>query len=1028
MAPRAVANYRWQGFAMLRATTALGPVDVPRTLDLDDATVTRRWLSDVWQRAEVRSALELATPVLSAAIEALGEGRRSDPRHVRRTALSTASYLLRWQHRPTPLGLFAGTAPLTVGSRPEVGWRNKHRVAIRPDAEWITDIILRLQRSPQLLRRLPLVANNAARTRGDRLVAPGPPADGYAKLLAPAEVSVRLARPVETAMQAARSPITYCDLHARLRAGFPQATDEKIDALLSSLIEQQFLLTSLWAPMTAVDAFQHLCRELDKHQADTVPEVRDLVHALNAVREDISAWQPELCGADLRAVSARMLDLSPVTSTPLLVDTALDAEVQLPQAVVSEVQAAVSRLYRTTPQPYGYQHWRDYHRRFRARYGAGAVVPVMDLVADSGLGLPAGYIGSERGPAPKPLTDRDEVLLAMVQQVLMDGREELRLTEAMVDALEKAAGSDERLFVPRVEVAFEVHSPSSTTLADGDFDVLLTSVPRPGSSMAGRFAHILPPAQQDALTATYHGAPGTLCTQLVFPPRRRRNENVTRTSRLLPHVIELSGHHTTDETTIPLADIAVTADARTIHLVRHSTGDPIDVRVLHALEAGTQTPPLARFLAEVATARYAAYKPFDFGAAARLPFLPRVRYRRTALAQARWLLTAEDLPGRTASAAQWGHAFDAWRDRLRVPEHVAMMEYDQRLPLDTTHPVHRRLLRSALDNLRRLELREVPSSDAHGWIGRAHEVWLSLGLAQPEHAGAPEPENAKVPQQHHTPEATEPGAPEVGDFLHAQLHAHPGRYDEILSRHLPRLLAVFGDTPPTWWFTRYREMARPDADQHLGLTLHLPPGAYGIAAAHARKWAETLHTVGLTSGLVLAAYHPQTGRYGHGAAMDAAHQVFAADSAAALAQIRLAERADAFSPQAIAAASALDLVTQLASDAAEAEEWLVRNLPQGSGKLDRALHNQVLELAAADGSSALVELPGGTQVAEAWQARASALNVYRIILGRERDPLTVARSLVHHHHVRALGVSPSAEATTLRLVRNAALQHRRTSG
>lgn len=70
--------------------------------------------------------------------------------------------------------------------------------------------------------------------------------------------------------------------------------------------------------------------------------------------------------------------------------------------------------------------------------------------------------------------------------------------------------------------------------------------------------------------------------------------------------------------------------------------------------------------------------------------------------------------------------------------------------------------------------------------------------------------------------------------------------------------------------------------------------------------------------------------------------------------------------------------------------------------------------------------PGGSQVTEAWQARAAALDTYRNTLARERDPLTVARSL-HQHHVRALGVSPSTEATTLRLVRTAALQHRMAS-
>ncbi|MEV0493235.1 lantibiotic dehydratase [Streptomyces atratus] len=1017
MASRAVADYQWQGVAILRATTSPGPADIPSTLNLDNVAVTRGWLNRIWQREDFRSALELAAPVLSDAIEAVVQGRQVEPRHVRRAALSTVSYLLRWQHRPTPLGLFAGTAPVSVGPRASARWGDKHRAMIRPDAEWVTDMVLRLQRTPALLKRLPLVANNAAHTRGDRLVAPGPPSDGHAVLLAPVEVSVRNSRPVAAAMDAARAPVPYGELHGHLRDSFPQATPEKIDAVLLDLVEQQFLITSLWAPMTTVDAFQHLCRELDRYQADSVPEVRDLVHALYALRDDVSTHQPTLSDTSVSAFSARMRALTPVTPTPLLIDTALDCGTQLPHAVIAEVQAAVSALYRTTPQPYGYQHWRDYHRRFRARYGVGALVPVMELVADSGLGLPAGYVGSERGAALKVRTDRDELLLALMQQVLLDGRDELRLTDDMVDALEKAAGEDERLFVPRVEAAFEVHSPSTRALSSGTFDVLLTAVPRPGSSMAGRFAHVLPPEHQDALAATYHGAPDALTAQLVFPPRRHRNENVTRTPRLLPHVIELSGHQETDETTIPLADIAVTADPRSFHLVQLSTGRRIDVRVLHALEGGTQTPPLARFLAEVANGRYAAYKPFDFGAGSRLPFLPRVRYRRTILTQARWLLMADDLPGRKASTEEWEDAFTAWRDRLRVPMQVAIIEYDQRLPLDLSHPVHLRALRAHLDNARRLELREVPDADAHGWIGRAHEIWLSLSRLQPETADVPRPRPATSP----VPGRHLPGA---GDVLLAQLHAHPRRYEEILSRHLPSLLAAFGDTPPVWWFTRHREMARPDADQHLDLTLQLPPDAYGAAAQHVRAWADSLHGAGLAAGLVLAPYQPQTGRFGGEAAMDAAHQVFAADSAAALAQIQLTERTDAVAPQALAAASALHLVTPLAPNTAAAEEWLVRNLPQSTGRLNRTLRTQVLELAAPDGASALAALPGGPAVAEAWRTRAVAVDIYRHTLTGQRDPLGVARSLLHQHHVRALGVDPRAEETTIRLVRTAALQHR----
>nr|WP_256363126.1 lantibiotic dehydratase family protein [Streptomyces sp. TRM70350] len=34
--------------------------------------------------------------------------------------MSAASCLLRWRHRPTPLGLFAGIAPLSAGPRVSV--------------------------------------------------------------------------------------------------------------------------------------------------------------------------------------------------------------------------------------------------------------------------------------------------------------------------------------------------------------------------------------------------------------------------------------------------------------------------------------------------------------------------------------------------------------------------------------------------------------------------------------------------------------------------------------------------------------------------------------------------------------------------------------------------------------------------------------------------------------------------------------------------------------------------------------------
>ncbi|MGY4102966.1 lantibiotic dehydratase [Nocardia sp. R16R-3T] len=118
---------------------------------------------------------------------------------------------------------------------------------------------------------------------------------------------------------------------------------------------------------------------------------------------------------------------------------------------------------------------------------------------------------------------------------------------------------------------------------------------------------------------------------MSFTPRKRRNENLVRSEQLVPHAIPIAEHRESGENLITMADLAVTADDRRFYLVQISTGRQVESRVAHALEASIQTPPLARFLADITTARASAYKAFHFGAAARLSYLPRVRYRRTIL-------------------------------------------------------------------------------------------------------------------------------------------------------------------------------------------------------------------------------------------------------------------------------------------------------------------------------------------------------------------------------------------------------------
>lgn len=1001
MAARGAPEYRWHDIGIVRATTVPDDAGVPPDVDLAGPGGAGRgvaWIRERWGDAEVRRAVGDASADLADRIERLlAAPEAASARDVRRTVVALASYLLRWHGRSTPFGRFAGVAALRIGAPAgadapaKVRWGRAHEATFGVDDAWLGNVAATLHRCPALLDRLHVLVNQCVHERGDRVVVPGPPGDGPGQALAPIEVSVRRTRPVAAVLAAAHSPVRYRELREQLAAQFPRATVAQLDTLLRGLVEQNVLLTSLTPPMTETDPLCHVCVELRSVRAHEIPEVRRDVEDLYALYDRCT---PAPDG---------------VRDRRLIVDTALDCEVQVPERVAREARDAAVALYRLSPYPHGYPQWRDYHARFRARYGVGAVVPVLDLVADSGLGLPADYLGAGRGRAPRQLSPRDEQFMELVQQALMDGTGEIVLTDTVIDALAGQPAADMQV-PPRTEISVVVLADTTAALDRGDFRLMVTGTPRPGSSMAGRLSDLLPADDRARLAATYAGHDG-VAAQLVFPPRRRRNGNVTRTPQLLPHTISLGDFHRPGPHRIHLRDLAVTADARRFSLVRLSTGEVVEPRVLHALEAGVHTPPLARFLSELCTARAAVYRGVQFGAAHRLPYLPRVRYRNTILAPARWLLTAGAIAARAdADDPTWAAAFDTWRARMRVPDRVAVVEIDRRLPLDLTRRLDRLVLRDRLTRAGRVELRETPADHELGWVGRAHELLIPLTLAP-----RPAPARRRAPQPAAPAEGHLPGS---GRVLSARLYGHPDRQDEILTAHLPQLADPhLADVPGPgllWWFDRHRDMTRPDADQYLSIYIRLTDTTgYGFVAERLGAWAADLRRARLLSSLTLAAHEPQTGRYGHGDALDAAYELFAADSAAALAQFR-AVAEGLYPAQALAAASMVDLAAAVLGSVTEACDWLIGELPQQTGRLDPALRDAVF---------ALEHGPVDMVDRYTWRFRTFAAARYsKALTAQGRDPSTVLRSLLHRHYVRALGVDPDFERVTERLARAYALR------
>ncbi len=790
------------------------------------------------------------------------------------------------------------------------------------------------------------------------------------------------------------------------------------------LVARRILLSSLRPPMTVTDALAYVIGQLTAAGADTVPQVAPQVRELREVRDGLSRHNRACLPGDRRRIRAsvaeRMNSVSSTVEQPLTVDLRLDCAVVLPEKVAREAEAAAATLALLTPYPLGFPAWQDYHTRFLERYGIGALVPVAEVVnADTGLGFPAGYRDSLQEAPAWHMSARDVRLLALAQQAAMDGDNEVVLDDRAISEL--AADDFTKAQMPsHTELCFHVHAPTRNSLDRGEFDLVVVGASRAAGTTTGRFLDLLDDADRDRMTGAYAELPtadtDALRAQVSCPPLYPRTENVARASEVLPRVISLAEYHTPGSNLLPLGDLAVSADAQRLCLVSLSQGRPVEPTVLNAVDFRNHTEPIARFLCEITTARAAACLPFSWGAASQLPFLPRLRYGRTVLVPARWNLPASDLPGKGASWPQWKEGMAAWRRRFRLPDTVYLGETDLRIRLDLDEDMHLALLRSHLESTGHAALSEAPDARAYGWFdGRAHEIVVPL--AATSRTVWPPPPRQAAPVR--TAGRDHGHLPGCSEWLFVKLYGHPDRQTDILTTSMPDLLSLW-DSPPEWWFLRYR-----DPEPHLRLRIRLP-GAheYGQAVQHVGTWAADLRRLGLVSRVQLDTYYPETGRYGTGAAMAAAESVFAADSAAAIAQL-MHTAGGSPHPQAVTAASLVDLALSLAGSVRDGMGWLINNVTTSPATPPpRAVRNEAIRLAdPRDDWSALRATPGGEAVTQAWSARREALAAYsyRLAEAGEAEPCSVLPSLLHLHHIRLHSLDKDSELACHRLARAASL-------
>ena len=632
----------------------------------------RSWLAPVWADETFRQAVTGASPDLAGQVEAILEGRLSSTRRARRAALAVARYAIRYAHRSTPFGLFAGVGLVEFGDTSAVRVGDGHEVLGRADPGSLDAAISAWEADGELMADVEVRVNNLARVRGGRVHVPSEGASEFSLALTPA---------VALVLEAARSPIRHSALVGKLAAEFPEVDDRRRAAFVAELLRTRVLRSALRAAGTTVNA------------VDAVP--------------------PGVLGTRAREAAAA--------------DVRLDAEVRLPETVAVEMETAATVLARLATYPAGTQAWRRYTEGFADRYGEGIEVGLEQLTdPDHGLGLPDGF--ASVSVPPRPMSRRDRVLLGLAGSAAVEGSRTVNLSEALIEELEAAAGGPPTVIAPHLELCAQVQARSIPALDKGDFRIRVHTVSRAAGAMAGRFWHLFPETATE-LAALPTVDPEAHLAQLSFHPARNQADLLTRAPQVLPRLVSAGEFRGSEEKVFFPSDLVVGLRGGHLYLAVSATGEHVELLTPTAINFvwNNYTPPLVRFLAEISRAATPQVTWFDWGTAWTLPFTPALHYRRSILIAARWQLRARTLPGRAAPLDQWAEQLHAWRGRAGVPDRVLLAMDDQHLLLHLTQDLDLDLLRTCLGSSPTVVLYDAPPPDADGWIGgRAHSVVVSL--------------------------------------------------------------------------------------------------------------------------------------------------------------------------------------------------------------------------------------------------------------------------------------------------------------
>ncbi|MBE0337783.1 lantibiotic dehydratase [Paenibacillus sp. 23TSA30-6] len=868
--------------------------------------VTLHHLSEWSSNPFIREALAASSPTLLESL--LHISNPDNPRKQGQVIKAFMRYIIRMMTRPTPFGLLSGVTygQFTEQSQLCLRGTDTYQKRARPDMEWLLKVMELIEGRQEVVRQLRIQRNTLIYRQGNRAKIPyttrhGSMVDGEDQ-----SVSVRTTQVFDCVMDVSSVPIPYLELVDHVQKEFVGASPETIDRYVWQLFEQEFLISELIPPTTTPDPLNHILSTL-KHVTGMDEFKQKLIYIADAIHEynGLPIGQGEEFLAELRRY---MDDMFSVKSS-LQIDLSMeDRGMSLPHAIRKDVERVADLLTKLSTREN--RPLDEFCVEFLEKYGPYREVPLLELLdEDTGLGAPAGYkhplsrrVRLENMSPSKSRTHYEKLLFQWFVSCIHEGKNEVVLTDAMIDEIVKGQEQGEWLAAPSMELIFQLSASDQLAVDRGEYTLLLG--PNQGSDGAGKtfgrfldlfgqpFADLFSQIQLEEQRLQ----PEKLLAEISYLPSSGRTANVVLTQHTRPYEIAIGTNHImSEERQIHVSDLAVGVRNDHFYLKSMSRNCEIIARAGHMLNAEL-TPNIYRFLLEVSDDGYRHWSPMEWGFVAHAPFTPRLRYEHIILHPATWRMICDS----TLNASKDAGLFEKWvrqfQKKWSLPRYVYMIELDNRILLDMEHPLHMEQICKELQSKGKVTLIEhigavedMPVSrsgsrvaaefvfplvrrnqvvDAHRF---GEEVAASLYIDQEE-------------ANHHPTEAVFAYLP-GSRWFYAKLYGMNSRQDEFIGGYWEEFVRQQQDSSVILqgYFIRYA-----DPDKHIRVRFEQSENREGNAFLSLfHQWTETLLHEGLISRVVIDTYEPEIERYGGKEPMACAERMFSCDSEVAARLVHL---------------------------------------------------------------------------------------------------------------------------------------------